>query len=70
MIFRIIVFCRGTIILKGVIFVSKRNKKSNRSATSAQQRLIKAYNAMSTDNDNINDQHNTQKQALGPNTRV
>jgi len=50
--------------------MSKRSKKSNRSVTNAQERLIRAYNAMSTDNDNVNDQHNTKKQALGPNTKV
>ena len=54
----------------GTFFNKAANKKSNRSATSAQERLIKAYNATSTDNDNINDQHNTQKQALGRNTKV
>jgi len=50
--------------------MSKKTKKSNSSSTSAQERLIRAYNAMSTDNDNVNDQHNTQKQALGRNTKV
>ena len=50
--------------------MSKNNKKSNSSSTNAQEKLIKADRATLIDNENINDEHNTQKQALGRNTKV
>lgn len=46
-----------------------KNKKSNKPAKNAQDVLIKANNAAVTDNQNLNEQHNTKKGSLGPNTK-
>lgn len=49
--------------------MSKNNKRSKEQKISSQEAMTRAENAVSSDNQNINQSHNTKKESLGRNTK-
>lgn len=47
----------------------QHSSNSESTARNATEKMTRAVNAAATDNQNINHNHNTKKQSLGPNTK-
>jgi len=49
--------------------MSKKNSKSNKAASNSDKKQNVVINTAATDNQNINQNHNIEKESMGPNTR-